>query len=74
MSEINAEGLPARFLSGSPTEEEIAAVSTVLAVLIEEERAAAELEPEVAQSAWARSQRALRTPLTPGPGRWRSFE
>lgn len=73
MSE-GAEGLTGvRFLSGSPSEEEIAAVSAVLAVVIEEEHEAAELEPQTATSAWARSQRPLRSSLTPGAGRWRSF-
>lgn len=65
--------LDVRVLSGSPTEEEIAAVTAVLAVAVAEEQAQEELEEHRLASAWARSQRALRGPHHPGPGRWRGF-
>ncbi|MFU8945599.1 acyl-CoA carboxylase subunit epsilon [Mycetocola zhadangensis] len=63
-------GLDVRIVRGSPTPEEIAAVTAVLSAAVVEE---AGKTPEVAStpSAWQRSQRTLRSPLTPGPGRWR---
>ncbi|UCR90357.1 acyl-CoA carboxylase epsilon subunit [Mycetocola spongiae] len=65
--------LDIRITSGNPTEEEIAAVSAVLAVVVAEERAHAEIPEGTAPSAWARSQRAIRTNITPGRGHWRGF-
>ncbi len=61
-----------RIVSGSPTAEELAAVTAVLANALEE--AAAEQENEGStQSAWDRSRATMRTPLHPGPGEWRGF-
>ena len=61
-----------RVVSPNATPEEIAAVTVVisqaLAELADELDAAA---PGV--SAWQRSQRSLRTPLSHGPGAWRGF-
>ncbi|RKR73215.1 acyl-CoA carboxylase epsilon subunit [Frondihabitans australicus] len=71
----NAAGAPAdpaiRVVSGDPSAEELAAVTAVLAALVAEEaaRAAAVVTPHV-QSAWSESRRALRQPITPGPGQW----
>jgi len=62
-----------RIVSTGATDEEIAAVTAVLHGALQEladELSAAD-GPEV--SAWQRSQRNLRTPLTPGPGQWRGF-
>jgi hypothetical protein len=63
-------GLDVHVLRGSPTSEEIAAVTAVLSAAVVEE-AAKSPEAQAAPSAWQRSQRSLRSLLTPGPGRWR---
>jgi len=60
-------------LGGNPTAEELAAVTAVIAGVLEElanehSRAAAD-----GPSAWQRSQRQLRGPLHPGAGVWRAF-
>ena len=62
-----------RILGGSPSPEDIAAVTVVVTQALAElaDELGAEAGPAV--SAWHRSQRQLRTPLTPGPGAWRSF-
>jgi hypothetical protein len=60
-----------RALGGAPTEEELAAVTAVLAALAA--RPAADQPMRPAPDAWQRSQRAVRGPLVPGPGRWRGF-
>ncbi|SEB37223.1 Acyl-CoA carboxylase epsilon subunit [Paramicrobacterium humi] len=62
-----------RIVRGSPSDEEIAAISTVIAAAVAEIRADAVTEESPTTTAWARSQRPIRTPLTPGPGRWRNF-
>jgi hypothetical protein len=62
-----------RVTSSGATPEEIAAVTVVV------EQALAELADELGAgsargvSAWQRSQRSMRTPLSPGAGAWRSF-
>ncbi|WP_328706907.1 acyl-CoA carboxylase subunit epsilon [Clavibacter zhangzhiyongii] len=60
-----------RVLGGAPTEEEIAAVTAVLAALAAQPAAEQPVRP--APDAWQRSQRAVRGTLVPGPGRWRGF-
>jgi hypothetical protein len=61
-----------RIIAGSPTPEELAAVTAILAHALDE--AAAEQEQgEVRASAWDRSRSSLRSPLHPGPGAWRGF-
>jgi hypothetical protein len=56
------------------TPEEVAAVTAVLAAAAAEQAAAAkEAQAERGPDAWARSQRALRSELRPGPGAWRGF-
>ena len=63
-----------RFVTRGLTAEEIAAVTAVLTAAAAEQAAAAtEVQAERGPDAWARTQRALRTPLNPGPGAWRSF-
>ena len=63
-----------RVVAGSPTPEELAAVTAVLTAL--EAEAAAQVRttprPPLASGWSARSAR-LRRPLDRGPGRWRSF-
>ena len=61
-----------RVVSPNATAEEVAAVTVVVT------QALAELADELGAeapgvSAWQRSQRRLRTQLSPGPGAWRSF-
>ncbi|GMA28034.1 acyl-CoA carboxylase subunit epsilon [Arenivirga flava] len=73
MSLDQGSPLDLRFVAGSPSDEEVAAVAAVLTAAIEELAARG---GEVSgprrpgTSAWSRSQRPLRTPLQPGPGRW----
>jgi hypothetical protein len=63
-----------RISAGNPTDEEIAAITAVLAALAEQ-RAAAVVEEAVAPppSAWERSRRGIRGPIEVGRGRWRQF-
>jgi hypothetical protein len=61
-----------RIIAGSPTPEELAAVAAILAHALDE-TAADQVQPAVRLSAWDRSRAALRPPLHPGPGAWRSF-
>ncbi len=73
MSSDQGAPLDLRFVAGSPSDEEVAAVAAVLTAAIEElaERGGEASGPQrPGTSAWSRSQRALRTPLQPGPGRW----
>ena len=61
-------------ISGSPDAEERAAVTAVLAGILDELAAEQDRREQAAgPSAWARSQRAVRAPLHPGHGVWRSF-
>lgn len=61
-----------RVLTPGLSAEEIAAVTAVLRGALDELAASAETEaPRV--SAWQKSQRGLRRPLSPGAGAWRSF-
>ncbi|WP_157487879.1 MULTISPECIES: acyl-CoA carboxylase subunit epsilon [unclassified Leifsonia] len=61
------------FLTQGVTDEEAAAVTAVLSAMLAEEADGAATARPVGQSAWQRSQRALRQPLTPGAGQWRGF-
>jgi hypothetical protein len=60
-------------VSGSPTAEELAAVTVVLEAMLDELEDSAALAAGPRVSAWQRSQRTLRKPLHPGYGAWRSF-
>ncbi|GAA4686899.1 acyl-CoA carboxylase subunit epsilon [Frondihabitans cladoniiphilus] len=61
-----------RVVSGDPDAAELAAVTAVLASLEAENAArAAAAETVEGPTAWRRSQRSLRGPVEPGPGRWR---
>lgn len=62
-----------RIVSKNATDEEIAAVSAVLKAALDELAAASGPDDGPVVSAWNRSQRGLRAPLSPGPGAWRSF-
>ena len=62
-----------RITGGSPTPEEVAAVTAVLQASLAELAAEQELLDANGPSAWQRSQRQLRTPMNPGRGAWRGF-
>ncbi|MET4639100.1 acyl-CoA carboxylase epsilon subunit [Mycetocola sp. 2940] len=72
-TEESERGVNVRVISGSPTADEIAAVTAVLTAAVIEEAAGADAVPSLGPSAWQRSQRILRTPLQAGPGQWRNF-
>ena len=57
-----------QFLAGNPTDEEVAAVVTVLM-----SRAAARpTQPDQARSGWGTYWRGVGAPIQPGPGRWQA--
>jgi hypothetical protein len=60
-------------LSGDPDDADMAAITAVLAAVLEELAAEQGRRQQASTSAWERSQRAVREPLNPGPGAWRSF-
>jgi len=62
-----------RIISSGATPEEIAAVTAVLHGALDELAAEAAPQSAAIVSAWQRSQRAVRSPLSPGTGAWRSF-
>jgi predicted amidohydrolase YtcJ len=62
-----------RIIGGSPTPEEVAAVTAVLQATLDELAAEEALLSGVRTSAWQRSQRGLRGELRPGAGAWRGF-
>jgi len=55
-------------VKGSPTEDELAAVVTVLTTQFTAQR---EGEPRPARSGWSAYWRSLRSPIQPGPRAWR---
>jgi hypothetical protein len=61
------------FVTRGVTPTEAAAVAAVLRGLLREETDSLRQTPRRSQSAWQLSQRGIRGPLTPGPGRWRGF-
>ena len=66
-------GVDVRILRGAPTPEEVAAVTAVLTAAVVEEASRADAVSSDGPSAWARSQRTMRSSLQAGPGRWRNF-
>jgi Acyl-CoA carboxylase epsilon subunit len=59
-----------RVVRGQPTDEEAAAVTVVLAAKLAARPVQAR-EERAAPGGWADRARAVRAPLTPGPGAWR---
>ena len=59
-----------RVVAGQPTDEEAAALAVVLAAKLAAPPARAR-EERAAVGGWADRARAMRTPLTRGPGAWR---
>ena len=67
-SDTSTAGHPLRLVRGAATPEEVAAVMAVLSAVSAE-------APEPAPrhtSQWASRERAVRRPLSPGPGAWRA--
>jgi hypothetical protein len=62
-----------RVVAGDPTPEELAAVVAVLEGMAEELEGTRADAAAGAASAWAQSQRPIRTPIVPGVTRWRGF-
>ena len=60
-----------RITGGHPSDEEIAALTAVLTVALDELAGDHRRRQRLVPSAWERSQRAVRTPLTPGT--WQTF-
>ncbi len=75
MTDPAASGGPDfRIVTPGITDDEVAAVTAVLQAALEELAASEGANAARTVSAWERSQKSVRTPLTPGPGKWRSFE
>ncbi len=62
-----------RIVSAGAQPDEVAAVTAVLRGALDELAAGLEVDGEPTVSAWRRSQRPIRAPITPGRGAWRSF-
>jgi hypothetical protein len=61
------------FVTRGVSDAEVAAVTAVLRGLLHEESDSLRRSPDRVRSAWDLGQRAIRSPLQPGAGRWRSF-
>lgn len=68
----DSAGPDIRVISSSATPEDIAAVTVVINQALAELADELGAEPAPGASAWQRSQRSLRRPLSPGAGAWRS--
>jgi hypothetical protein len=62
-----------RIVSGNPDDHEMAALTAVLAAVLEELADERGRREPPGPSAWQRSQRPLRGPLHAGPGQWNGF-
>jgi hypothetical protein len=60
-----------RITGGQPSDDEIAALTAVLSVALDELAGDHRRRQRTAPTAWERSQRDVRTPLTPGT--WNTF-
>lgn len=72
--DAGSEGATPEFevVAGAPTPAELVAVTAVITSMIEELEDGQRAEGSRV-SAWQRSQRSIRTALSPGAGAWRSF-
>ena len=61
-----------RVVRGDPTEEEIAALITVIAARARQRAAARRRHQKVPGSAWTDRSRLVRQPVPAGPGAWRA--
>jgi len=68
MSDSDDQNLEFTVIKGSPTEDELAAVVTVLTTEFNRPRQG---EAKRAQSGWSAYWRSVRSPLQPGPTAWR---
>jgi Acyl-CoA carboxylase epsilon subunit len=66
MSRIDDEKLQFSVVKGSPTEDELEAVITVLTT-----RFARPRQEQPAQTGWSAYWRSVRSPIQPGPSAWR---
>jgi uncharacterized protein (DUF1800 family) len=71
--EVDAVTSGIHVVAGNPDAAELAAVTAVLAGVLEELAADQGRRELTGPSAWQRSQRSVRSPIHPGPGSWRSF-
>jgi hypothetical protein len=62
-----------RIVSGNPDDVEMAALTAVVAGVLEELAALRQAQKDMGPTAWQRSQRALRSPLHAGNGQWNGF-
>jgi hypothetical protein len=62
-----------RVVGGSPTPEELAAITAVLTNVLDELSAEQVRHASTGPSAWQQSQRPIRSTIVPGAGAWRSF-
>ena len=68
---MNAADGTIKITGGHPSDEEIAALTAVLTEALDELAGDDRRRQRLVPSAWERSQRAVRTPLTPGT--WQTF-
>jgi len=61
------------FVTHDVTAAEASAVTAIIRGLLREESDIRRSTPAPGQSGWQLNQRGVRRPITPGPGRWRSF-
>jgi hypothetical protein len=71
--EINTVETDLAIIGGSPDDEDMAALTAVLGEVLDELAAEQGRLEHALPSAWSRSQRPIRLPLTSGVGAWRSF-
>jgi hypothetical protein len=71
---MDAAAATLRFVTGSPTDVEVAAAHSVIVAMLAEQSAqgAPLIEPPI--DLWKKRGRALRSPLTAGPGAWRGTD
>jgi len=62
-----------RVVRGQPTAEELAAITAVIHGVVDELAADEATRALHVTTAWQRTQKRLRSPLSPGAGAWRSF-
>ncbi|QYH35588.1 acyl-CoA carboxylase epsilon subunit [Salinibacterium sp. M195] len=69
---VREEPVDIRIVSTIVTPEEVAAVTAVVRAALAESAEIAGADDAAPVSAWARSQRPIRTPIHTGPGAWKA--
>ncbi|MBG6055952.1 hypothetical protein IWX81_002380 [Salinibacterium sp. CAN_S4] len=69
----DAGALDLRIVTAGVSDEEIAAVTAVIAASLDELAGGMAVDATPPVSAWQRSQRSVRSTLVPGAGSWRNF-